>query len=59
MNDPDLSRITCDAPLVQRIAQRICFAGKVSCQTCINTSLRIIEMVREHDRTERREGRTA
>jgi hypothetical protein len=53
----DISRITCDAPLVQEIARRICFAGKVSCQTCITNSLRIIEMVREHDKTERQEDR--
>jgi hypothetical protein len=57
MNDPSLSRITCDAPLVQQIAKRICFAGDVTCGTCITNSLRIIEMVREHDRAERQEGR--
>jgi hypothetical protein len=55
VTDP-LSRITCDAPLVQQTAKRICFAGDVTCTTCITNSLRIIEMVREQDRAERREG---
>ena len=59
MNDRSLSRITCDAPLVQEIAKKICFAGNVSCATCITNSLRIIEMVREHDKAEQREGRSS
>jgi hypothetical protein len=59
MDDRSLSRITCDNPLVQEIAKKICFAGNVSCQTCITNSLRIIEMVREHDKAERQEGRSA
>lgn len=48
----NLSRITCDAPLVQQIARKICFAGDVTCQTCINNSLAILEMVRAHDRAQ-------
>jgi hypothetical protein len=59
MNDLSLSRITCDAPLVQQIAKRICFAGDVTCATCITNSLRIIEMVREHDHIERQAGKQA
>ena len=58
MDDPSLSRITCDAPLVQQIAKRICFSGDVTCATCITNSLRIVEMVREHGRAERQVGRS-
>jgi hypothetical protein len=44
-----LTGIECDAPMVREIAKRICFAGDVTCQTCIANSLQIVELVRRHD----------